>query len=60
MIERRQGNDRRKANTLGLLDGWAGIGVFARLLLVVAIITATCWLVLQCIGIVNRITQLLP
>lgn len=43
MIERRKTNDRRKARTLNILDTWAGIGVFARLIFTIAIIACFLW-----------------
>ena len=47
MIERRNIDGQRKANTLGAMDAWAGIGPVIRLLVTVAIIAGACWLVLQ-------------
>lgn len=42
MTERRE---RRRDQTLDLLNAWAGVGAFTRLLFVAAIIAAFVWLV---------------
>lgn len=43
MIERRKTDDRRKARTLSFFDAWLGIGAFARLIFIVAIIACFLW-----------------
>lgn len=48
--------ERRREQTLDLLQAWTGIGVFGRLVFALAIIAGAGWLVFQLIGIVALAT----
>jgi len=49
MTEKRE---RRVNQTLGMLNAWAGIGVFGRILLAVAIIATGLWMLKNAIELV--------
>jgi hypothetical protein len=42
-------NEEARNRTLDLLDSWAGIGVFGRFVVMLAIIAALGWLAVQCL-----------
>lgn len=52
MTERRE---KRIDQTLDALDAWAGVGVFARLLIMVAIIAAFAWGALQLVQLIGML-----